>query len=417
MKLLVAEKNASRVLQKSLLYRSCFIKTRIIIFVCFIFITLIKMVSEAAPSQPKLLDATSTRYPEDSVDTTSGKRSPMDRLTDSKRTKFHDSAGGTNIGDNDNKNKNLEKEATRPNTQHHCSSTRRLSDRLAVTEEAAKPYHDGHDHDVIAEGEIVGSEPTMNSSLWVQCDKCMKWRRLLDGAKIPNVWDCSMHNTDPEHANCSAPEEGYSSSCKGESLDLIADSIDATFRQAEANTRCFQRALSGEVDVGKKVDLVMKMHCSEATTLELVKERGQRRYLKRVYKVAKCINTCYKADKVAFCADNLKLDIGSYKCRFGETHVLQEQVDPDEQEVDTGLNLVLKANPHLDPSDIKPWHKRAFIKQLAEAAASDTESAKITDPMRTTVTMNALIIAIAMATRKKSLEKTSARIICRSQAK
>ena len=105
--------------------------------------------------------------------------------------------------------------------------------------------------------------------------------------------------------------------------------------------------------------------------------------MKRVYKVAKCINTCYKADKVAFCADNLKLDIGSYKCRFGETHVLQEQVDPDEQEVDTGLNLVLKANPHLDPSDIKPWHKRAFIKQLAEAAASDTESAKITDPVRT----------------------------------
>ncbi|XP_041439362.1 MORC family CW-type zinc finger protein 3 isoform X2 [Xenopus laevis] len=42
---------------------------------------------------------------------------------------------------------------------------------------------------------------------WVQCDLCLKWRKVADAmGKLPNKWKCSM-NTDPQFRECVVPEE------------------------------------------------------------------------------------------------------------------------------------------------------------------------------------------------------------------
>uniref|UniRef100_A0A8C4VST8 MORC family CW-type zinc finger 3 n=1 Tax=Gopherus evgoodei TaxID=1825980 RepID=A0A8C4VST8_9SAUR len=42
---------------------------------------------------------------------------------------------------------------------------------------------------------------------WVQCDSCLKWRKLPDGIdRLPEKWYCSL-NPDPQFRNCSVPEE------------------------------------------------------------------------------------------------------------------------------------------------------------------------------------------------------------------
>ncbi|XP_068126563.1 MORC family CW-type zinc finger protein 3 [Hyperolius riggenbachi] len=52
--------------------------------------------------------------------------------------------------------------------------------------------------------EDVEKKPDQN---WVQCDSCLKWRKLPDAIKkLPTKWFCNM-NTDPAFRECSVPEE------------------------------------------------------------------------------------------------------------------------------------------------------------------------------------------------------------------
>ncbi|XP_062861759.1 MORC family CW-type zinc finger protein 3-like [Trichomycterus rosablanca] len=49
-------------------------------------------------------------------------------------------------------------------------------------------------------------EPDQN---WVQCDECLKWRKLPDGIntkKLPDKWSCHM-NTDPQYRSCDVEED------------------------------------------------------------------------------------------------------------------------------------------------------------------------------------------------------------------
>ncbi|XP_072254382.1 MORC family CW-type zinc finger protein 3-like [Pyxicephalus adspersus] len=52
--------------------------------------------------------------------------------------------------------------------------------------------------------EDVEKKPDQN---WVQCDNCLKWRKLPDAVgKLPSKWYCHM-NADPQFRDCSVPEE------------------------------------------------------------------------------------------------------------------------------------------------------------------------------------------------------------------
>ena len=47
---------------------------------------------------------------------------------------------------------------------------------------------------------------------WVQCEKCLKWRRLparMSPKDLPDVWYCSMNHWDPRSASCAIHEEDF----------------------------------------------------------------------------------------------------------------------------------------------------------------------------------------------------------------
>nr|5SVI_A Chain A, MORC family CW-type zinc finger protein 3 [Homo sapiens]5SVI_B Chain B, MORC family CW-type zinc finger protein 3 [Homo sapiens] len=49
--------------------------------------------------------------------------------------------------------------------------------------------------------------PLGSDQTWVQCDACLKWRKLPDGMdQLPEKWYCS-NNPDPQFRNCEVPEE------------------------------------------------------------------------------------------------------------------------------------------------------------------------------------------------------------------
>ena len=57
---------------------------------------------------------------------------------------------------------------------------------------------------VLQEGSIIIEPTTMGPPdwTWVQCDRCLKWRRLIDGTTqdmLPDKWYCYL-NTDATHS-------------------------------------------------------------------------------------------------------------------------------------------------------------------------------------------------------------------------
>ncbi|NXP56063.1 MORC3 protein, partial [Heliornis fulica] len=59
---------------------------------------------------------------------------------------------------------------------------------------------------------------------WVQCDACLKWRKLPDGIDhLPEKWYCSL-NPDPQFRNCNVPEEP-------EDDDLIHPTYEKTYKK------------------------------------------------------------------------------------------------------------------------------------------------------------------------------------------
>ncbi|XP_061215109.1 MORC family CW-type zinc finger protein 3 isoform X1 [Neopsephotus bourkii] len=61
---------------------------------------------------------------------------------------------------------------------------------------------------------------------WVQCDSCLKWRKLPDGIEhLPEKWFCSL-NPDPQFRNCNVPEEP-------EDDDLIHPTYEKTYKKKD----------------------------------------------------------------------------------------------------------------------------------------------------------------------------------------
>ncbi|XP_020851632.1 MORC family CW-type zinc finger protein 3 [Phascolarctos cinereus] len=61
---------------------------------------------------------------------------------------------------------------------------------------------------------------------WVQCDSCLKWRKLPDGIdQLPEKWYCSM-NPDPQFRSCLVPEEP-------EDDDLVHPTYEKTYKKKD----------------------------------------------------------------------------------------------------------------------------------------------------------------------------------------
>ncbi|XP_068931181.1 MORC family CW-type zinc finger protein 3 isoform X3 [Petaurus breviceps papuanus] len=61
---------------------------------------------------------------------------------------------------------------------------------------------------------------------WVQCDSCLKWRKLPDGIDhLPEKWYCSL-NPDPQFRSCIVPEEP-------EDDDLVHPTYEKTYKKKD----------------------------------------------------------------------------------------------------------------------------------------------------------------------------------------
>ncbi|XP_078403150.1 uncharacterized protein LOC144683716 isoform X1 [Cetorhinus maximus] len=75
--------------------------------------------------------------------------------------------------------------------------------------------------------EMVEEPRTAPDQAWVQCETCMKWRKLppeVDPESLPENWYCNM-NPDPKFRDCSIPEEPE------ESDDEITPSYEKTSKK------------------------------------------------------------------------------------------------------------------------------------------------------------------------------------------
>ncbi|XP_030614739.1 MORC family CW-type zinc finger protein 3a [Archocentrus centrarchus] len=80
--------------------------------------------------------------------------------------------------------------------------------------------------------EDIKKRPDQN---WVQCDKCLRWRKLPDGYdvnKLPDKWFCQM-NPDPQFRSCQVPEEP-------EDSDDDQPSYRKTYKQQEREEKMKQ---------------------------------------------------------------------------------------------------------------------------------------------------------------------------------
>jgi len=58
----------------------------------------------------------------------------------------------------------------------------------------------------------VASEMSKVEMRWVQCDLCLKWRRIpssISEGELTGEWHCSMNKWDLQRNHCAAPEEHY----------------------------------------------------------------------------------------------------------------------------------------------------------------------------------------------------------------
>ncbi|XP_036396894.1 MORC family CW-type zinc finger protein 3a [Megalops cyprinoides] len=82
---------------------------------------------------------------------------------------------------------------------------------------------------------------------WVQCDECLKWRKLPDGidcSLLPDKWFCHM-NPDPQFRSCHVEEEP-------EDSDDEQRSYQKTYKQHERYNKMQQERTKQQIELAKK---------------------------------------------------------------------------------------------------------------------------------------------------------------------
>jgi hypothetical protein len=95
---------------------------------------------------------------------------------------------------------------------------------------------------------------------------------------------------------------------------------DGNLNEAEIAIKRHQALIKKErrEDVAKKADLILEMHGTQACNWSQVNAR--KTFMKRAFKIARCIHACCNGDKVAFSRDHKSLDTFRFNCRNGMDH-------------------------------------------------------------------------------------------------
>ncbi|XP_069886753.1 MORC family CW-type zinc finger protein 3 [Dipodomys merriami] len=107
---------------------------------------------------------------------------------------------------------------------------------------------------------------------WVQCDACLKWRKLPDGIdQLPEKWYCS-NNPDPQFRNCEVPEEP-------EDEDLVHPTYEKTYKKSNKDRfRIRQPELIPRINA----DLLFRTPPVSSPSFPSVKESVPRGHLSEV---------------------------------------------------------------------------------------------------------------------------------------
>jgi hypothetical protein len=104
-------------------------------------------------------------------------------------------------------------------------------------------------------------EDLLNNMIWVQCEKCEKWRVLVNvvsDENIPELWDCSMNTTDPCNNSCEASEKNqawYEKNYYSNSYVHVDSSSTSQSKPGRSNTTVSPNkpSRSSQVSQGKPI--------------------------------------------------------------------------------------------------------------------------------------------------------------------
>ncbi|XP_011001124.1 PREDICTED: B3 domain-containing protein Os07g0563300-like isoform X2 [Populus euphratica] len=68
-------------------------------------------------------------------------------------------------------------------------------------------FEEYEDAPVLGKPTIFASDNVGQKIQWVQCEDCLKWRKLPANALLPSKWACSSNTWDPERSSCSVAQE------------------------------------------------------------------------------------------------------------------------------------------------------------------------------------------------------------------
>ncbi|XP_059356130.1 MORC family CW-type zinc finger protein 3-like [Carassius carassius] len=117
--------------------------------------------------------------------------------------------------------------------------------------------------------EDIPKRPDQN---WVQCDDCLKWRKLPDGIdmnKLPKKWFCRF-NPDPQFRRCEEPEEAE------DSEDETSDCLK-TYKQYERNLKKQQEQQKSQVTSSQMEETRLRQEQQKTAELRQKNENLKRK--------------------------------------------------------------------------------------------------------------------------------------------
>ncbi|KAJ6364116.1 hypothetical protein OIU76_029121 [Salix suchowensis] len=104
-------------------------------------------------------------------------------------------------------------------------------------------FEEYEDAPVLGKPTIFATDNVGQKVQWVQCEDCLKWRKLPANTLLPSKWACSSNTWDPERSSCSVAQE-----LTAEQLEyLIPSSVVASKRSKDARKEIDRvEALEGE---------------------------------------------------------------------------------------------------------------------------------------------------------------------------
>ncbi|NXG14054.1 MORC3 protein, partial [Grallaria varia] len=202
---------------------------------------------------------------------------------------------------------------------------------------------------------------------WVQCDACLKWRKLPDGIEhLPEKWYCSL-NPDPQFRNCNVPEEP-------EDDDLIHPTYEKTYKknissflEKRCHTCCFNFTVLVFLPLGLPKYRVSVQCCAQFHIALLSLKR----------KTPSCVTpVSLKTPRLNDRAFNHHNDDDD-----DEDVIILEESSTPKPSVDPDVPVVKTECIHLDQEEAQK--ENCEVEELCSAAASESKSEQLSSATQT----------------------------------